>query len=817
MKVKLVVISSIFILSSCLGTRYLKEGESVLKKQRIKADRAINKDELDPLTTQTVNTRFLGLPIAPRVYIRKIGEKHFDSLRIVNKINKIEQDFEKKVSELKSRKKKLRLQSKTTKKLDKKKKKLSEGNLLMRWGEPLAVFDSVKLSQTKSNMGNYLFTHGYFNADVDISKLKTTNSRTKVTLKIDEGDHYVMDSISYLIKDEKVKELFFQNVDDELLRGKQYNQDLITAERERVYNIMTNNGYYDFKRQYILFAVDSTALDNNRLIIRETIGNPPGRKNHKEYRIDSVIFTTNSNSSANLRKTPSRYNNRTYQLNNNRYYERVIDWRLFIYQDSLYSKSNALQTQKQLSYLDMFKFVNINYDTTGGEFIVNIFTSPLKKYQTGIETGVSKLDQAQLPGPFVNFNLKNRNILKGLEILQFDGNVSIQDFKGRDKEVEDKATYSRFEYGGTFSLTFPQFLAPLKNAYKAKIGQYNPKTVISSGVSVENRIDEYKRVTFNSAMRYTWQVSDNSQFTFRPLGIGYIKTEIDPNDTIFINQLISLEEAGNISYVSAFRSSFISSSLLSLDVNFNNYGIYSQNSSFIHSSLEYGGTGQSLLNLIPVVKKETNFKYIKANIDYRQNIILSKKASFAYRANLGVAYTFGKSKALPYEKYYFAGGSNSIRAWQPRRLGPGSYALYDSLDNSGNPIINYNREQPGDILLEISAELRHQLAGIVDYALFVDAGNIWLWRSKTIENNEDPQRDNGRFKANSFVGEIAVGAGAGLRLDFSFLILRLDGAYKVYDPGRAKGDRFVLDEVNFKNFGPGRGKMNLNIGIGYPF
>lgn len=822
MKVKLVVISTLFILSSCLGTRFLEEGESILKKQKIEIGKEIESNEIEPLLEQTPNTRLIStkrfrFPWTHLVYIYKWGERNFDSTKIENKVEKIKAKYDRKIESTSKRKKQSHLRAKRIRKVDRKNKKLQQGNLFMRWGEPLAVYDSLKNELSKEKLKNYLFTHGYFDAEVYSEETLKGKSKTEIKIEIKENKPYLMDSVLYFIPDSNVKRIFFKEIENSLLKGKQYNQELITKERERVYDLLSNSGYYDFKKQYILFEIDSTLLDENRLVVKETIANPPGKKKHKEYRLDSVVFVTNQNKSSVAQRKSTRYNNKTYQLNNNRFYERVIDWRIFICPDSLYRKDLSTKTQKQLSYLDMFKFVNINYDTAGGEFVASIFTSPLEKYKTTIETGLSKLDQAQLPGPFVNFNAKNRNIFKGLEILEFNGSVSIQDFKELDKEIEQNATYSRIEYGGTFSLTFPQFLAPIKDSYKAKIGQYNPKTIISSGVNVENRLGEYQRISFNSSMRYSWQVSDNSLFTFRPLGIGYLKTEIDPGDTTLQYQLEQLEEAGNISYVSAFRSSFISSSLVSLDVNFNHYGTTNENSSFLHTDIEYGGTAQSLFNLIEIVKRETNFKYIKTNIDYRQNVRIDKKTALAYRVNLGIAYTFGKSKALPYEKYYFAGGSNSIRAWQPRRLGPGSYALYSSLDQNGNPIIDYDREQPGDILIELSAELRRKFAGIIDYALFVDAGNIWLWRSKTIEDNEDQQNDDGIFKMNSFLSEMAVGAGAGLRLDFSFLVLRLDGAYKVYDPGREKGDRFVLDEVNFKNLGPGSGKMNLNIGIGYPF
>ncbi|MEP0369180.1 MAG: BamA/TamA family outer membrane protein [Cyclobacteriaceae bacterium] len=823
MRVKLVVISTIFILSSCLGTRYLEEGEAILKSQKIKS-KHYSREDLELLAPQSPNTRLFGLPITHLVYLYKIGENHFDSAKVAGKIARIEEKYDEAIEETSKEKKKSRLQSKKVRKTDKKRKKLSQGNLFMRWGEKLAVFDSGKLELTKSNIKSFMFTEGYFDARVVTLKPNKLafwryNSKRKRNIKlwIDEQAPYTMDSVTYLIKDPKVKTIFDKNIEGHLLKGNQYNQDLITAERERVFDLMANNGYFDFKRQYVLFEVDSTALEDNRLIIRESIGNPARSKSHKVFKLDSVIFTTNPNNSLQSNKPPTRYNNVTYQLNNNRYYQRVIDWRIFMYPDSLYRKDLTLETQKQLAYLDMFKFVNINYDTADGKFIANIFTSPMNKYQTSIEAGLSKLDQAQLPGPFINFNAKNRNTFKGLEILSFDANTSIQGFSKQDKTTEgENNNYSRLQYGGTFSLIFPQFLGPLKDKQKAKIGQYNPKTTISAGANLEDRLNEYRRLTLNSSMKYSWQASDNSQLTFQPLEIAFIKTKIYSDE--FQALLDEYDSLGNVSYVRAFRNSFVSSSMLSLDVNFNQYGISNQNSAFFRTSVEYGGVAKELFNQIKVVDKLTSYKYFKGNVDYRQNIRLNRKTAFAYRANVGIAYVFGneQSRALPYEKYYFAGGSNSVRAWQPRRLGPGSYAPYKTGSDVSDPQIDYSREQPGDIIIELSAELRREFIGIIDYALFLDAGNVWLWRSKTIEDNEDLDGDDGVFHFHNFLKEFGVGGGAGLRLDFSFLILRLDAAYKIYNPGLSKGERYVLDDLNFKNLGP-NGKMVLNLGIGYPF
>ena len=161
---------------------------------------------------------------------------------------------------------------------------------------------------------------------------------------------------------------------------------------------------------------------------------------------------------------------------------------------------------------------------------------------------------------------------------------------------------------------------------------------------------------------------------------------------------------------------------------------------------------------------------------------------------------------LPYEKYFFAGGSTSIRAWQPRRLGPGSFTPETNEDGT----FDYRFEQPGEILFEAMFEYRRKLFGYFDGAIFVDAGNTWTFA-------EDPSREGAEFKADRFYKEIAIGTGIGLRMDFEFLVLRLDMGIKAYDPARPVNERFILDKLSLKNPLGESGQQVFNIGIGYPF
>jgi outer membrane protein assembly factor BamA len=249
----------------------------------------------------------------------------------------------------------------------------------------------------------------------------------------------------------------------------------------------------------------------------------------------------------------------------------------------------------------------------------------------------------------------------------------------------------------------------------------------------------------------------------------------------------------------------VSSTKFSIINNYNDYGNKNQKSAYLRYSVETGGNllrwfGEQYLD-----EGIEHFQFAKVRGDYRSTIPINSKESIAYRFHVGYALPYGRNKTLPYEKFFFAGGSNSLRAWEPRRLGPGSYMPTDSLGNYSN-----NFEQQGEVIFESSIEYRHKIFGFVYGAIFVDAGNIWTIR-------DDKSRPGAQFEFDRFYKEIAVGTGYGLRFDFNFLLMRFDVGMKLYDPAGPTGARFFTDpgfkDPVFDNYK----RFVYNIGIGYPF
>ncbi len=800
---KLIVLA--VILSSCAGSKFLNDGERVLNKQSTEGVGPKMRDHIATLYEQNPNSR-LVLPTGPAhgVYIYEIGKKHLDTAEQIQKKIDIDSKYNIKIKKTKREKKKKHFLEKKQQKMDKVDRVLKEGNQLMRWGEPLAVLDESKILLTKEKISQYLNSRGYYANTIDIQENNKGKDSSRVEIKyaIERGPEYFIDSIQLVIPDPKVKELYLKNLGSSELRKRKIRQLDLTAERDRVYQMMVNNGYFSFSKDLVYFQIDSVSLGSNKLLVREIINNPPNQDSHEIFKIDSVIFVTDAGFDVTQQHENEAFSDVTYTFGRFKYSTKILDWHTYLYANKLYRRDDVLETQRQLSYLDNFKFINVNFDTLGGQFIAHIFTSPADLYQTSSEIGFSKTQG--LPGPFANLTIKNRNLFRGLEILELNTNFKVVGLEGVSSQ---KNTYSSLQYGSELSITFPQFLSPLGRFYKKKIAKHNPRTRYSLAFGHEDRFSEYKRTTFNTSMGYLWKVQDHISYNLTPLDVSYIDSRTDSTFQIFLD---TLAISGN-TYANAFNSAFVSSGSFQLTIN-NNYGV-SRNSSYMQFYLETGGHLFSLFKKNPFGNSLEYYKYAKTSLDFRNNFYINRRTKLVTRLNIGVAIPYGDNNSLPYSKYFFGGGSNSLRAWKPRRLGPGAYGEIVTDETTSEESVNYQREQPGDMTIEISAELRQKLFGFVNWALFVDAGNVWLTRSETVDPLEDPEGDDGVFRFDSFAKELAVGSGFGLRFDLSFLIFRVDLGWKLIDPAQPLGNRWVVKKI----FPEPLENAEINIGIGYPF
>jgi outer membrane protein insertion porin family len=794
----------------------LPEGEKLLVKDPKIIGLSSNQEkEIENFVTQKANKRLTGLlPVAYLAYIYELGALKYDTALYSEEIRSLDAKYDLEMGKINTTRKIKRIQKKKNRKKDKINTQLTQGNYFMRLGEPLAIYDKEKHTESIDKIALYLSSKGYFNTSINLTE-KIKNKKIKLNYEIKLLNQYLIDSIRYDIDDKSIKELLEEDQAIAfLMKGTPYDQQNINKERARIYNVLSDNGYYKFDKKYITFDLDTALIKKNSLWVVVKVSSPPQQDYHNKYTVRAINFYSSKNTGSKKRNKLTEEQQVVFDQNSDGFNKKILSRNISIKQDHVYNKSEMLTTQQRLNLLDTYKFININYDTIDqNNLIAQIFSSPMDNYQTSNEIGFLQDDFSQvLPGPFVNLGLKKRNAFGNFEMAELNLNFSLLGISNIDSREQP---YSLFEYGGRLAFTFHHFLFPLSENFIEKTNELNPRTRISFYYSYEDRTKEYERNQIFTDFSYLWTKNKEKQFIFTPFGINY--TEIRQIDPSFQNFLNAQDTLGNRSLSAAFKPSL--TTLISFEAIFNqnNYGNLSTHSSFLRLLTESGGLYVNAFeNLLPD-SNFTLFQWLKFNVDFRSHMI-SKKGQIAFKINLGAAFAYGDAQALPYERRFYAGGSNSIRAWPVRRLGPGAYAEATSMENRSIDDqvaqISYQREQGGDLIIETSIEYRNKLTNNLNYAFFADMGNIWLLNSS--QSIQDYEGDDGKFRLDSFYKELAVGIGLGLRYDFSFMILRLDGAIQVVDPGQPIGQRYILNQLLSQN-GFFRNKSNINIGIGLPF
>lgn len=705
-------------------------------------------------------------------------------------------------------------------------------------GEPPVILDESLTKKSKEQLEIYLKNKGYFNGNVTDTTLYFPNKKkAEVHYLIKANNPYTIKSIILSITDTNLLEPMKLITKKSLLKpGNNYDVDIIQAERTRVTNEMRGLGYYKFSQEYIYFQIDSNLL-SNRVTIKQVIKNPVKKEKingndslvestHELYYIKKVVINTNYDPKIDFYDQGMVLNHSGFEfinVMNMEYRQDVILKSIFIKPNKLFRIDDITYTHKRLSALKTFKFINISFDEQlpdengKNQLICNINLGTAPKQSFTIETeGTNRSGNLGVAG---NITYRNKNTFRGAEVweLKLKGGIEAQKlatstegssvFENSNLKGADGIPFNTLEYGLESTIYFQNMFLLKKLKPLEKL--YNPNTSIGGLYNFQIRPD-FIRTISNMTFGYNWKTSTNSSHSFFPFDFSSVK--IDKEKT-FEDEL---KKINNPFYSNSFNDHLIGA--LRYTYAFSNQDINKfKNYVFFRSSLESAGNLLRFAHESFGTKKDSlgSFRifniryaqYIRGDIDLRLYNTIDKHSNMVYRIYIGLGVPYKNFSVLPFEKSYFSGGANGIRAWQSRKLGPGSYF------NPESTVI----DRIGDIQLEGNMEYRFDILKVLEGAVFVDAGNIWLLK-------KDLARLGGDFRINEFLNEIAIGTGLGLRLDLNFFIIRTDFGFPLKNPILPKGERWIFQSKdvhneNLKKLGFNNYKTSpvFNFGIGYPF
>ncbi|WP_139252461.1 translocation and assembly module lipoprotein TamL [Hymenobacter psychrotolerans] len=826
------LVGLLLLAAGCSPLRLLGPKQQLLSKVQLKGVKQADDERIQALYRQKPNSNF---PL-PKLTIYQLGRGFYNPERLKRKLDDTRAGFDQRILEARPDSAKVgKLLTRRERRTRRLQLALDKGNAIMRLGEPPVIYDSALTRQTAEQIAIFLKSKGFFRSRVQYTDTLADRRfslgrllggpdslhrrRVLVTYTITENTPFHYSQLDYDMADTAVARRVLASQPATLLRvGDQYDEEVIGQERARIEALLKDDGYFDFRQQYITLEAD-TSYAPATVRLRTIVANPATEAAHPRYTIRNVRFITDAGTVRFGQKRDTIVQDSTYFLAfQHRISPRLLNRKVAVHPGDYYNLTNTQTTQRQISQLDVFRFTTVNYvrvrpltaeDSLRHQLDAIISASPAKRYQETVEFGGTYV--AKLPGPFGNLRLKARNPFGGAEVLElglragFEGQYELV---SNDNQQQLKSQLTT-QLGANLNLVIPQFLVPWRTTQL--LTRYNPRTRISIGYNFVTR-PEYTRTNLEGTFDYIWQRSAFHQYVFTPFDLSLVNTPY--LDTDFFEELASRfpnREAALFTFNRQFVPSFSFTSLY----NSNDFN-QTRDARYLRLFAEVGGITRPLYQDL-LSKDGTGISvtdFYRLNADFRRYHKLGPKSFFVYRLNGGIVQPLRRgSSVIPYDKYFFAGGSTSVRAWKPRRLGPGSYTSYvkdtlggDAINADGQKIRNYNIEQPGELLLEGNVEYRFPLFGFVNGAVFTDFGNVWAIRP-------DDERPGAQFNFSRFYRELAVSSGFGLRFDFTFLILRLDVATKVYDP-TAPGSKWAVRKASL--FGS-QDQTAFNLGIGYPF
>lgn len=703
-------------------------------------------------------------------------------------------------------------------------------------GEPPAILDSDLVEYSRLQIQKFLQNKGFLKASV-AADIKVKKKKAELVFTATPGTMFKVRRYRDSIADPALSTLYRAKkiLLTHIKENQRYDEDSLAYDREQFYLLTKRNGYFDFYRQYVTFSVD-TALNNGLVDVQLVVDNPADKKEHTKYTINNTLISV-ARSAGRMR---DRGKADTLQLDSQfrfvdyseKFKPKTITKYIFQRKGQIYNIDNQTLTTSRLSELNVFRNVpSPTYEKTAdstNRLNTKINLIPLKKMSDRVE------------GEFIfnngryGFNLANtytnRNLFGGAEILQVKFNYSILYENAREQAAVSNGIQNQdFKIGA--NLIYPGIISPFSITTLGRFGI--PHTTFASNYQYFYQNKLVARRSIINSVTYDWAENSRTLHSFTPINIEFSSGKIDQA----AEQELSAQNRYSYIYLIG-RTVFTAGSQYTYSRNFSLLNSY-QNFTFFRGSVDVGGNTLALVSKITGAKEDTQgqrkvlgqvfSQYIKGEGDLRFYKSLGGEKQFVLRINPGIGVPYGNSSQLVFEKNFYVGGANDMRAWLPRTLGPGGFnrATFYA-DDTQRARYKY-LDQFGEIKFVINTEYRYKI--VDDFfgsklkgAVFSDIGNVWRLKDQPLEN------PGGQFTLANLPKTIAIGVGTGLRLDLGFFVFRLDAGFKFKDPQFTGSDQWVLvnhlDELfktgTFKNdYYQNNGEkytfMQLNFGIGMPF
>lgn len=801
-------LTSILLLAACDPSRYLTNGEYMLTKNSVKVvdKKGTEFDDLVYTVRPLTNKKFLD------VYPLKAA-RYVNNLPVTDSLGNVIKD---------------------TKAMQRRRDK----------GEPLVLLDTNMISYSLDQINIAMKNLGYFNAHSwakvsykDPTKSHKRRHKAEMTYYVEAREAYYIRDIVYNIDIPEYRRIILKDTINTLLReGEKYNADLLLSERDRIVNNIRDNGYYYVSKDIVSFEIDTLSssqhLDskgNRTLIINinvnfSRISDPELKERHAyKYYFNNVYiypnysFKNDTLSSPMWRNYHKKHDETNYYIfvppvDPNSKEKAIRDIRPRILTDNIltkrgepFSQNLLTRSRKKLSDLKNFSYLDVSVmenkamrDTVEKLGYLN---TAYRLTRNKLHSISAEFD-ARSDRTSLSFTYSNKNLFRSAEFFNVNvyGSLGFR-IRTKSKEHDGGFTLESEDVGAEVSMDFRRLLFFRKTQ---KIEALNYGTSLKIGAHFENTY-LYRRGLYNAALIYTLAYSSKLSHTITPIDLSIIDITTKGEE---FEEVISL-------YSKDFREKYKDNFLLSFKYGLTyNHPVKDKRNAFIvRFKVESSGMLLSAICAMAKAPKDANGHYTilkgsygnyeRAELDLRFTHTINKKNSVATRVDFGIGLPLWNATTLPFEKSFYLGGSNSMRAWDYRTLGPGSY--YNQNDEN---LVNDIRT--GDIKLELNLEYRGTLYKFIKYGLFVDAGNIWL-------THKDEDMPNADFKLNRFYKEIGVGVGAGLRFDFNFFIIRVDAALPIFDPSKAPDNRWIQVVQNEKGKNTLNRSVNIIFGIGHAF